>query len=253
MQQLDLLTIRKQPAQREPEVPHRVIKAYVKQNLRDFGRRQAERERLRREARKREKPRLKGPKVPRTTGAHSIMRSIKVTYRAVFQQPIGALNPMGAKLPGAFPVEIFQRGASWLAREIQSPRRNVYEKLLGKFASLEHAKAEVCRSFEKQMQDWQIWGTPPQDGPALSDALSIERMLTPDEICDLGNSQFGWIQAEDRTHILHGPLIDPKLKVPNAACGAQVNAKCFISTKANVEPTCKVCAEVWRKEYQTNA
>lgn len=172
------------------------------------------------------------------------MRSIKVTYRAVFQQPIGILNPMGVKLLGEFPVELFQRGASWIAREIQSPRRQVIEKL-GKFASLERAKAEVCRSFEKQARDWQIWGTPPRDGPA-----SIERMLTPDEICDLGNDQWGWIQAKDRTHILHGPLIDPNLKVPNAACGAQVNAKCFISTKANVEPTCKACAEVWRKEYQ---
>jgi hypothetical protein len=43
MQQLDLLTIRKQPATREPEIPSRVIKAYVKQHLRDFGRRETPR------------------------------------------------------------------------------------------------------------------------------------------------------------------------------------------------------------------
>jgi hypothetical protein len=75
-------------------------------------------------------------------------------------------------------------------------------------------------------------------------------MLTPYDVLDIGHGKFAWIDDEDRTHILHGPLIDPKLKVPNAACGAQVNAKCFISTKANVEPSCKACAEVWRKEYK---
>jgi hypothetical protein len=147
------------------------------------------------------------------------------------------------KLPGTFPVELFQRGPSWLAREIASPRRQGYDKL-GKFASLEHAKAEVCRSFEKQAQDWQIWGTPPEPPGAQ------ERMLTSYDVADLGNGQFGWIQDEDRTHILHGPLIDPTVKIPNAACGARVNVKCFISTKANVEPTCKGCAEIWKREYR---
>jgi hypothetical protein len=150
------------------------------------------------------------------------------------------------RLPGTFPVELFQRGASWLAREIASPRRQGYDKL-GKFASLEHAKAEVCRSFEKQVQDWQMWGMTPGNG--VTD-LSVEQMLTSYDVADLGNGQFGWIQDEDRTHILHGPLIDPTAKIPNAACGARVNAKCFISTKANVEPTCKGCAEVWKREYR---
>jgi hypothetical protein len=130
------------------------------------------------------------------------MRSIRVTYRAVFEQPIGDLNPLGMT---------------------------------------------TCRSFEKQVQDWQLWGMAPGNG--ITD-LSVERMLTPYDVADLGNGQFGWIQDEDRTHILHGPLIDPKAKIPNAACGAKVNVKCFISTKANVEPTCKGCAEVWKKEYR---
>jgi hypothetical protein len=176
------------------------------------------------------------------------MRAIKVTYRAVFQQPQGPeLNPMGLKLPGPFPVELFSRGEQWLAREIASPRRVTYDKL-GKFVSLAAAKLAMKEVFEKQIADWQIWGVPPFG--TQKDGQYTERMLTPYDIADLGNGKFGWIDDEDRTHMLHGPLIDPKLKVPNAACGAQVNAKCFISTKANVEPSCRPCAEVWRKEYK---
>jgi hypothetical protein len=175
------------------------------------------------------------------------MRAIKVTYRAVFQQPTGPeLNPMGLKLPGPFPVELFPRGEYWQARELASPKRVVYDKL-GKFVSLAAAKLALHEVFEKQVQDWQIWGMAPGNGVS---ALSVERMLTPYDIADLGEGRLGWVDDEDRTHILHGPLIDPKFKIPNAACGAQVNAKCFISTKANVEPSCRGCKEVWEREYQ---
>jgi hypothetical protein len=187
------------------------------------------------------------------------MRAIKVTYRAVFQQPIGPeLNPMGLKLPGTFPVEIFSRGESnWLVREIASAYRREYKRL-GKFVSLDAAKFGVRQVFEKQSQDWQIWGIPPMGATLtarLGEALNplpkpMERLLAPYEIADLGNGKWAWIDPEDRTHILHGPLIDPKAKVPNAACGASVNAKCFISTKANVEPSCRECAEVWKREYR---
>ena len=183
------------------------------------------------------------------------MRAIKVTHRAVFQQPIGPeLNPMGLKLPGPFPVEIFSRGEYWLVREIASARRQVYERLQ-KFSSLDAAKFGVRQVFQKQVADWQVWGIPPFGTQAAmkdlnSNGKSVERLLTPYEILDIGKGKWAWIDPEDRTHILHGPLIDPKAKVPNAACGAQVNAKCFISTKANVEPSCRECAEVWKKEYR---
>ena len=178
------------------------------------------------------------------------MRAIKVTYRAVFQQPQSPmLNPMGLKLPGPFPVELFSRGNCWLAREIASPKRVIYERL-GTFVSLAAAKFALADAFEKQVADWQLWGTPPHGTKAAMESLnsngkSVEVLLTPYDVANLGDGKFGWLDDEDRTHILHGPLIDPKLKIPNAACGAQVNVKCFISTKANVEPSCKACAEVW--------
>jgi hypothetical protein len=237
MQQLDLLHIRKQPAPREPEIPARVIKAYVKQNMRDFNRRQAERERLRREARKREKPRTKRPKPE----DHPNMRSIKVTYRAVFRQPIGRLNPFEVKLSGDFPVEVYGAGEKWQAREIQTAARNVYKKLQH-FTGPIHGMKEVEQNFQERLEPWQIWGKPHNE--------NTERMLLPGEICDLGQGRMGWLDPEDFTHILHGPMIDPTSRIPNAACGAKLNAKCFISTKANVEPTCKKCAEVWKREYR---
>jgi hypothetical protein len=176
------------------------------------------------------------------------MRAIKVTHRAVFQQPIGPeLNPMGLKLPGTFPVEIFSRGEYYLVREIASARRQVYERLQ-KFSSLDAAKFGVKQVFQSMIEPWQIWGVPPFG--TQKDGDYTERLLTPYDISDLGHGKWAWIDPEDRTHILHGPLIDPNLKVPNAACGAQINAKCFISTKANVEPSCRECAEVWKKEYR---
>lgn len=242
MQQLDLLTIRKQPLQPEPKIPSRTIKAYVKQNLRDFNRRQAERERLRAEKDARRTPRTKRPKQENP----SHMRIIKVTYRALFQQPQGVLNPMGLKLPGPFPVELFQTGANWQAQEIASPARHVYK--LGKFASLQDAKRTVAEYFESQLEDWQMWSTPPHEGPLHPPP--VERLILPDEIAQLPNGKIGWKQAEDYTHIIHAPTIPPGARIPPAACGVKVKAECFINTHANVEPSCKACAEVWRKEYQ---
>jgi len=174
------------------------------------------------------------------------MKSLKVTFRAVFEQPIGPLNPMGFKLPGPFPVEIFGHKDRWQAREIASPNRRVYERL-GRFSSLAHAQGEVARGFQRQVQPWQPWGIVPADGTT---ALTEERMLTPYDFVDCGNGTFGLMQDEDRTHIIHAPTVPPGARIPPAACGAQVNTKCFINTRANVEPTCRECAEVWRREYQ---
>ena len=169
------------------------------------------------------------------------MRAIHVTFRALFEGPLGVLNPMGLKIPGTHPVEIFGSGERWYARELASRARHTYNKL-GTFMSVEHAKREIPRHFARQVEEWQTWGIPPN--------ADHKSMLTPYEVADLGRGKFGWIQDEDRTHIIHAPSIPPGAKVPPAACGAQVHARCFISTKANIEPTCRSCAEVWRKEYK---
>lgn len=168
------------------------------------------------------------------------MRAIKVTYRAVFEQPVGELNPMGIKVPGPQPVELFFSKGNFCVREISTPQRNVFTRL-GTFVTLEHAKNSVKRAFETQRTDWQMWGTPPYE-PA-------ERLLLKDEIEIQTDGKVYFRQAEDYTHIIHAPTIPPGAHMPPAACGARVNAKCFISTRANVKPTCKGCLEVYLREY----
>lgn len=244
MKQLDLLPIPRQPAPKEIAIKSRTVRAYVRQNLRGLMARQAERVAKRKEQQERyevnrQKAKSTGPKQECT---HQNMRQIKVTYRAVFEQPIGPLNPMGMKIPGPQPVELFGKNENWQAREITTAHRHIFKKL-GKFVSLAHAKNEVALAFKTKLQDWQIWGIPPEP------ASNTERMLLPEEIHICTEGVY-WLQAEDFTHILHAPTIPPGAKIPPAACGQQVNTKCFISTKANIEPTCKACAEVWRKEYK---
>lgn len=169
------------------------------------------------------------------------MKVIRVTYRAVFEQPNGDLNPMNLRLPGPCPIEVFQLGKLWKAREIATPQRQVHKKL-GELANVDLQKARVEQSFERQIEPWQIWGTPPNE--------QQERILQPEEIKHFPDGTTGWREPEDYTHIIHAPSIPEGSRVPPAACGAKVKAECFISTKANIEPTCKGCAEVWRKEYQ---
>jgi hypothetical protein len=167
------------------------------------------------------------------------MRAIKVTYRAVFEQPKGALNPMNLNLPAPMPVELFQAGATWKARSVLTGAEfNRFEK----FASKAHGQSTIESSFERQITPWEMWGKPPDE---------IEpRELLPKEIHQCADGQVFWKQPEDFTHILHAPTIPYTAKIPPAACGAKVNVKCFIDNRANVEPTCEPCAEIWKREYR---
>ncbi len=231
-QQLDLMTIRRQPLQPEARIPARVIKAYVKENMRGFSRRQALRERTREERRKRESPRK-----PRAKQEHSFVKTIPITYRAIFEQPTGPLNPIGAKIPGPQPIEVFRKAGFWYARELSTSKRNVFVRL-GNWSNHAAALRGVEESFVRRLQSWQVWGTPP-DSP-------VECPLTPDQFEDLGDGKAGWYESRDRTHIMHKS--DGSRKPP-AACGATDTGN-FISNRANVEPSCKECAKVWKEHYK---
>lgn len=186
------------------------------------------------------------------------MRAIKVTFRAVFSGPLAPINPSGWPMKGQFPVEIFGNGEHWKAREIATPARQVYTKLMD-FANVESGKKVVEAAFTMKAQDWQIWGTPPLL-PAEERALKPEevgvtsiikpqeRLLLPAEICDLGDGKWGWYTAEDFTHIVAADSVFAAGKA-KSACGSQVSPKIIVSLKANVEPSCPVCAEVHRREY----
>jgi hypothetical protein len=172
------------------------------------------------------------------------LKQIKITYRAVFEQPLGLLNPMCLRIPGNCPVEVFEAGTGWKVREIASPRRQVYEKL-GALPGIEYARKTVENSFKKQIEPWQMWATPP--------GSTQERMLLPFEVRWIpkeGRDRAYWLEPEDYTHILHAPTIPAGAKIPPAACGAKIPTNSFISNRANVEPTCSKCAKVWREHYQ---
>lgn len=247
MNQLPLLTIRQQPLQPAPKIPTRTIKAYVRENLRDFARRQAERERVRKIYRGRESPRKKREDQKQD---HVFMKTIPITFRAIFEQPMGILNPMGAKLPGPQPLEVFRKGEFWWVRELSTGRRQVFERL-GKFSGSDSAKQGVENSFAKRLQPWQIWGAPPISESEARGFRHTERPLLPDEICDLGDGKAGWFTAEDRTHIIHPPSYPKETRVPPAACGATgLNPqKCFVNNRANVRPSCPACAQIWQEHY----
>jgi hypothetical protein len=181
------------------------------------------------------------------------MKLIKVTYRNVFTQPIGVLNPMNLKLPGEFPVEVFEVGSKWKIREIASPNRRVYEKL-GEHVNARIAMERVEECFvsfrDVASKSWQVWATVPDDA---SPTLQTMRIVLPGEIAIVnkdGRERTYFREAEDYTHIIHAPTLDTKQRVPSAACGASVKADAFINNRANVEPTCTGCAVVWKEHYQ---
>lgn len=182
------------------------------------------------------------------------MKTIRVTYRSVFEQPVGPLNPLKLTLPGPFPVEIFGAGEKWQAREIASSRRVVYERL-SRFTDPEMGKQVVEAAFTRQVQPWQIWGIVPAPAQGSPSYQPTERQLIPGvDICDCGNGAWGLYTAEDFTHISHtGPENHsggtPARTSYRAACGADVVHRKIVSTRANVAPSCPKCAEIYQARY----
>jgi hypothetical protein len=176
------------------------------------------------------------------------LKLIKVTYRAVLYQPIRVLNPLELRMAGPVTVEVLCVGGTWRARNLDT--RQDYEKLLLRHPSASAAMTAVDQNFRSRPNPWQMWGEAP-DHPAAH--LSAARPLEPREIALItkdGIERVYWKETEDYTHILHAPTMDPKTKVPPAACGISVKAEAFINNRANVEPTCLKCAQIWREHYQ---
>ena len=169
------------------------------------------------------------------------MRLIHVTYRAVFTQLKSSLF----KMNGPVNVEVIERYNQWVC---QSPDTGV-EFQFTKMPSAESAQKECASRFEKMLSDgWWIFGREPavkgskepRDGP---------RLLNPEEI-QITDGKVYFLEANDFTHIFDPanptrPTGD-KDKSALAACGQWPRIRNFISLKANVEPTCKGCAEVYR-------
>lgn len=88
------------------------------------------------------------------------MKPIRVTYRAVFRQPIGPLNPMNLKMPVSMTIELYEApGKRWKARECDTGKKRPIEPA-GESANLQSAQEAVKGLFQECLLPWQMWGDP---------------------------------------------------------------------------------------------
>ena len=170
------------------------------------------------------------------------MRQIRVSYRAIFEQPINKLNPMGLRLTAQWRVEVYRMADKWVAGSLDTHRPFT---ALGKLPSATATQLTVEANFERMIEPWQVWAEPPNLGQP-------KRMLEPWEFQHIDGKTY-WKEPEDFTHIIHAPSVQPGERIPRAACGAKVKAQHFVNNLANVERSCRACAEVWRAHYRKPA
>ena len=233
-QQFPLLKIRRQPAPNpELRVRSEFIRRYVAEKLEGYQTRQAARV-ARRKLERDQDERTAAQRKEQTN-----VRVIKISFRAIFEGPKGALNAMGLKMPGRFAVEVYQATpGKWKAREIDTPARRVHERLRA-FANATDGKRIVEANFDNQVEPWQMWGIPPGEnstGP---------RLLLPEEIHECAGGVYQFRGPEDFTHIgteIHGNNV-------TTLCDARVSHKLIVSTRANIAPSCPTCAKRYAEEF----
>jgi hypothetical protein len=86
------------------------------------------------------------------------LRPLRVTYRAVFKGPVGALNPMNLKLNVCMTIELYMaRRDVWKARELDTGHKRTIEPVKD-CGTLSSAQNRVKELFQEQCQPWQMWG-----------------------------------------------------------------------------------------------
>lgn len=162
------------------------------------------------------------------------MKLLKITHRAVFRFPRqGPINPMGLRLPGDFPVEVYEaRASQWAARR---PDNRAALKIPAS-ASVESAKEAVARAFESKHSEWAMYAGGELIEPAAVHIASDGRVYA--------------YEPEDFTHTIHpdGSVVlrnggtEPDRRLSRAACGGEFKHDRFASLHAGPPPTCKACA-----------
>jgi hypothetical protein len=154
------------------------------------------------------------------------MKAIRVTYRATFRQPIGALNPGGFKFNAAVDVEVFEsKAGQWSTRR---PGTTSVFKEIPTSVSSEGEKALAGSSFAEVVSDWRMFY---QDNP-----LNAEVKIQPD-------GRILMFEPDDFTHIGHPDGAGADKKKARAACGMSFEYSRFASALENAPPpTCAICA-----------
>ena len=175
------------------------------------------------------------------------MRVIHVTYRAVFKR----LKDTLFKYSGPINVEVIQLGnGMWIS---QSPETGAQFDKFTACASPESAKKEAACRFHEQVSEWSIFGKEPAP-KGSKEPRPPARQLLPHEI-QIKDGKVFFLETDDYTHIMdpavpsvtdRGVQGRPDMPTGMAACGQWPKMKNFISLKANIPPTCKQCAEVYK-------
>lgn len=155
------------------------------------------------------------------------MRALKVTYRAVFRQPLGELNKLGVRLACDIPVEIYQRVDKWIARRPLGPEFVEIPPAL----SQESMRTNVERCFETRVNNgWEMFG--PDGQPILPSQVHVT------------DGRVMLLEPEDFTHVQNPNAEDQpeNKKLARARCGGVFKHQAFASTLENAPPpTCTVC------------
>ncbi len=163
---------------------------------------------------------------------------MKITYRAQFRQPRGVLNPLNVTVRAVVTVELFEGSRCWIAREIDSRDRRVFERL-GYHPGIDAAMTAVQNAFAEQLGPWQMYDT---EGYPLS----------PDEITIAPD---GTVTRKPLTHITDFAAEAAERKAGkhrstvHTPCAQNVSPKAIVSVKADIAPTCRTCREVYEREY----
>ena len=178
------------------------------------------------------------PKQERLPEAEEIpgMRQIKVTYRAVFQQ----LKSTAMICRAPVCVEVAETARGWISRSFETGKDFGFTVQPRADSAMKEAESRFVTMLS---DEWAIFGKPPEGPPGL-------RLLQPEEFTAKDGKVY-WYDLNDYTHVTSKEKPTPATPVAiyPAACGESPAFKQFISTKANIEPSCPGCAEYYRKEY----
>jgi hypothetical protein len=164
------------------------------------------------------------------------VKLIKPTYRAQFRQPLGVLNPLGAKLSVPIHVEIFEAAiGQWKLR--RPGTRAIFEPVLAS-GTAEGAKAAARECFESQLTDWVMF--------YQEEELKASEYVTRD------NGKVYLLEPEDFTHTTAQVAMADKTAALSA-CGYRLKHAVFASTLENAPPpSCSACA-AFLKERRASA
>ena len=153
------------------------------------------------------------------------MKRLKVVYRALFRQPIGALNKLGAKITCPVPVEARPVADAWIAA---APNSTAVFEAIPRAASADSLKASVAEYFEEKLSDW-VMLLPDGTQPVMTSLVIRDGAVFQ-------------MEPEDYTHIQNSQRPPSSKNLAYALCGGEFRHVKFASTLENAPPpTCEIC------------